>query len=203
MKTTLTTLCALTAFAGIALAAPDTFDFKDAKGGNKADFKLVAPKETIQGSANGVSGTVQFDPANPAATKGKIVVASKSLTVPNPLMKTHLHSATWLDVDKYPEISFEIKELKNVKTEADKISADAVGTFKMKDASKDMTVPVTINYLKDKLAERMPGKKGDLLVVRSSFSIQRSDFNVNAHQNEDKVSDKIDLTLGIAGAAAK
>jgi polyisoprenoid-binding protein YceI len=203
MKATFTTLCVLTAFAGIALAAPDTFDFKDPKNGNDTAFKLVAPKETIEGHANGVTGTVQFDPANPAATKGKIVVASKSLTVPNGLMKTHLHSATWLEVDKYPEISFEVKELKNVKTDGDKINADAVGTFKMKDASKDMTIPVMLTHLKDKLAERMPGKKGDLLVVRSTFSILRSDFNVNAHKNEDKVADKIDLSLGIAGAAAK
>jgi hypothetical protein len=44
---------------------------------------------------------------------------------------------------------------------------------------------------------------GDLLVVRANFTIQRSEFNVNAHQNEDKVSDKIELTLGIAGAAAR
>jgi polyisoprenoid-binding protein YceI len=203
MKTTISTLLVLTTFAGIALAGPDSFDFKDPKNGNNADFKLVAPKETIEGHANGVSGTIQFDAANPAATKGKIVVASKSLTVPNAMMKGILHGPMWLDVEKYPEISFEVKELKNVKTEADKISADAAGTFKMKDASKEMTIPVTLTYLKDKLAERMPGKKGDLLVVRSTFSIQRSDFNVNPHQNEDKVADKIDLTLGIAGAAAK
>jgi len=190
-------------FAGLALAAPDTFDFKDPKNANDAKFKLVAPKETIEGHANGVSGAVEFDAANPAATKGKIVVASKSLTVPNGLMKTHLHSATWLEVDKYPEISFEVKELKNVKPEGDKISADAVGTFKMKDVSKEMTIPVTLTHLKDKLAERMPGKKGDLLVVRSTFSVLRSDFNVNAGQNEDKVANKIDLTLGMAGASAK
>ena len=57
--------------------------------------------------------------------------------------------------------------------------------------------------LKDKLSQRVPGKQGDLLVVRTSFSIQRSDFNLNAHENEDKVSDTIELTLGIAGAAAR
>src|SRR5262245_33342984 len=116
MKATFTTLFASTFLAGIAFAAPDTFDFKDAKGGNTASFKLVDPKETIEGTANGVTGTISFDAANPAATKGKIVVAAKSLTVPNGMMKSHMHGATWLEVDKYPEISFEVKELKNVKT---------------------------------------------------------------------------------------
>ena len=203
MKSSLTTLFVLTALTGIALAAPETFDFKDPKGGNLVTFKLVAPKETIEGTANGITGKITFDPANPAATKGKILVEAKSLTVPNGMMKQHLHSSTWIDAAKFTEISFEVKELKNVKTEGDKITADAIGSFSLKDATKEVTAPVTLTYLKDKLADRIPGQKGDLLVVRSTFSILRSDFNVNAHKNEDKVADKIELSLGIAGAAAK
>ena len=46
----------------------------------------------------------------------KIVVAANSLTVPNPMQKEHLHGANWLDVAKYPEITFEAKSLANVKT---------------------------------------------------------------------------------------
>jgi hypothetical protein len=62
---------------------------------------------------------------------------------------------------------------------------------------------VRLTYLKDKLAQRVPNMKGDLLVIRSNFSIKRSDFNINPGQIEDKVSEEIDLTLSIAGAAAK
>ena len=203
MKLQIVTLLALAALARTATAAPQTFDFKDPKNVNNAAFKLVAPKETIQGNANGISGTVTFDAENPAATKGKIIIDGKSLTVPNGTMKQHLQSAMWVDVAKYPEITFEIKELKNAKTEGDKITADAVGTFTLKDVSKEVTVPVTINYLKGKLAERVPGQNGDLLVVKSSFDIKRSDYNVNAHNGEDKVADKIELTLGVVGSAAK
>ena len=67
-----------------ASAAPQTFDFKDPKGVNNAVFKLDAPLEAINGSANGISGTVTFDPANPGATTGKIVVASSSCMCPIP-----------------------------------------------------------------------------------------------------------------------
>jgi polyisoprenoid-binding protein YceI len=203
MKSLFPRFVILAALTGTLQAATETFDFKDPKNGNTAVFKLIAPKETIQGSANGISGTVTFDPQNPAATKGRILVTAKSLAVPNPIMKMHLHGSTWLDVQTYPEIVFEVKEMKNVKTESDKTSADVSGTFTLKGVSKELTVPVTLTYLKDKLSQRQPGVKGDLLVVRTTFSIQRSDFNVNAHQNEDKVSDKIELTLGIAGAAAQ
>jgi len=39
---------------------------------NNAVFKLDAPLEAINGSANGITGTVVFDPENPAATRGKM-----------------------------------------------------------------------------------------------------------------------------------
>jgi polyisoprenoid-binding protein YceI len=116
MKTKVHFLLALACLSSAALAAPETFDFKDPKGVNNATFKLDAPLEALNGNATGISGTVTFDPADPAATKGKIVVASSSLHVGNPMQQQHMLSDKWMDAAKYPEISFEAKELKNVKT---------------------------------------------------------------------------------------
>src|SRR3954465_4886484 len=156
-------------------AAPIQFDFKDPKGVNTILFKTDAPLESINGTANGISGTVSYDPANPAATKGKIIVSANSLHVGNPMQKEHLHSDKWLDVTKYPEISFEISSLKNVKTENNVTTADATGTFSLHGVSKEITVPVKLTYLKDRLKART-GKEGDLLVIRSNFTIKRGDF---------------------------
>jgi polyisoprenoid-binding protein YceI len=193
----------LAALISRAPAGPLSFNFKDPKGVNNVGFKLDAPLEAINGSASGITGTVVFDPANPAKTQGKIIVASSSLHVPNPMMKEHLHGAKWLDVAHYPEITFEAKELKNVKPDGDTVTADAQGIFTLKGISKEMTVPVKLTYLKDKLAARVPNQQGDLLVIRSTFAIKRSEFNIMPGQSEDKVSDAIELTLSIAGAAPR
>lgn len=202
MKKCLVTLLVAGGVALVASAAPQSFDFKDPKGVNNAVFKLDAPLEAINGSANGVSGTVEFDADKPAATKGKIVVASKSLTVGNTMMQEHMHSEGWLDVAKHPEISFALKELKDVKTEGTVTTATAVGTFALKGVEKEITAPVKLTYLKGKLADRSGGQmKGDLLVIRSTFSIKRADFNIKPGQAEDKVANEIELTLSIAGAA--
>jgi polyisoprenoid-binding protein YceI len=203
MKTKLVFFLILTCAGSAAMAAPETFDFKDPKGVNNAVFKTDAPLESINGTATGISGTVTFDPENPAATKGKIVVAGSSLHVPNPTMQGHLQGAQWLDVTKHPEITFEAKSLKNVKTEGDTTTADATGTFTIKGVSKEITVPVKFTYLKDKLSDRFPSQKGDLLVIRSNFSIKRSDFNINPGKMEDKVSNTIELALSIAGASPR
>jgi polyisoprenoid-binding protein YceI len=189
--------------AATVYAAPESFDFKDPKGVNNAAFNLDAPLESVNGSASGITGTVSYDPENPGATTGKIVVAADSLTVPNPMQKEHLHSANWLDVAKYPEITFEAKSLANVKTDGNVTSADATGTFTLHGVSKDITVPVKLTYLKDKLSARVPNLKGDLLVIRANFTINREDFDIQKGHFEDKVSPTINLTLSIAGAAVQ
>jgi polyisoprenoid-binding protein YceI len=203
MKTHLTIVFTCIGFAASVLAGPETFDFKDPKGVNNAGFKVDAPLESINGSANGVSGTVTFDPEHPGATTGKIVVAANTLMLPNTMQQGHMRGGQWMDVAKFPEISFEEKELRNTKTEGDVTTADAVGTFTCKGVSKEMTIPIKLTYLKGKLGQRVPNMNGDLLVIRSNFSIKRSDFNINPGKFEDKVSDEINLTLSVAGASAQ
>jgi polyisoprenoid-binding protein YceI len=202
MKTQLAILT-LIGVTGIAFGVPQTFDFKDPKGINNAGFKLDAPLEAINGSASGVSGIVTFDPENPGATHGKITVATGSLMLPNPMQRQHMLSDKWLDATKFPEITFESKAFKNVKTAGDTATADVTGTFTLKGISKELTVPVKLTYLKDKLGDRVPNQKGDLLVIRASFTIRRGDFNIMPGQFEDKVSDTIEITLSIAGASPK
>jgi polyisoprenoid-binding protein YceI len=203
MNKSLIALIGLTSLTTLALAEPESFDFKDPKGVNNAVFKLDATLEAIQGSANGITGLVTFDPENPGATKGSIVVAASTLNVPNPIMKGHLHSAAWLDVEKYTNITFVAKELKNVKTEGNNTTADALGTLTIKDVSREITAPVKLTYLKDKLGQRVPNMKGDLLVIRSTFTIKRSDFGINPSAPEASVSNDIEISLSVAGAAPR
>jgi polyisoprenoid-binding protein YceI len=196
-----TTLLAATV---LAHAEEITFDFTDPKGVNNAVFKLDAPLESINGTANGISGTVTTDPNNPEDIKGKIIVAAKSLTVPNPVMLEHMQGPQWLDVATHPEISFEVKEVSNQKKDGNTGTADVKGTFTLKGVSKEITVPVKVTYLPGKLADRTNGKmQGDLLVIRTNFKINRGEFGIKEGENLDKVSDEIDISLSIAGAAPK
>lgn len=203
VKSVILTLIAAGVLSSTARATQQTFDFKDPKGVNNVVFKLDAPLEAINGSANGITGTVRFDPEKPAALSGKIIVASSTLHVPNPMMKTHLHGDQWMNVTKFPEITFETKQLKNPHTTGELTSGEMIGTLTILGVSKEVTVPVKVTYLKDKLGQRIPNLKGDLLVIRSNFAIKRTDFGINPKAPEDKVSDTIDLSLSIAGAASK
>ena len=194
----------LVASTAALVAAPIDFDFKDPKGVNTVIFKTDAPLESINGTASGISGTVSFDPGNPAAIKGRIVVAAKSLHVPNPTMKEHLQGDGWLDVAKHPEITFEVVSTKNAKTEGNATTLEVTGNMTIKGVTKSLTVQAKVTYLKDKLKARGgSNKEGDLLVLRASFPIKRSDFGINASKFEEKVSNEIELTFSLAGMAPR
>jgi polyisoprenoid-binding protein YceI len=187
----------------VAWAAPQTFDFKDPKGVNNVVFKTDAPLESINGTATGISGNAAFDPENPGGIKGKIIVEAASLHVPNPMMKEHLQSDKWLDVAKNPQITFEVLSADKVKTTGNVTTAEVTGTMTVKGVSQKVTVPVKMTYLKDKLKDRFPKLQGDLLVIRASFNIKRSDYGINKGSFEDKVADEIELNLSLAGQSPR
>ena len=62
-----------------------------------------------------------------------------------------------------------------------------------------------MTYLADKLGARVgdPKVQGDLLVLRATFQINRSDFNIMPGAMTDKVAESIRLSLSIAGAAPR
>jgi polyisoprenoid-binding protein YceI len=202
-KRILTTLSAVAALAS-AHAADTTFDFKDPKGVNNVVFKLDAPLESINGTANGVSGTITFDPENPGAAKGKIVVQTSSLTVTNSVMQEHLQGPEWLNAAKNPEITFEITKISDVEKDGAKTEVDVTGNFTLNGITKEIKADAKVTYLPGKLGDRTGGKlQGDLLVIRSEFEIKRSDFGIKPGEYADKVSETIELHLSIAGSAPK
>ena len=190
----------LSVTSGVLSADSIKFDFRDSKKVNNVVFLMDAPLESINGTATGVSGTVSFDPAKPAATTGKIVLATSSLHVDNPLMKKHMLDEGWMHVSKFPTIEFVAVKMTNVKTSGTTIIATIAGKLTVKGITKKVSVPVRLTYLKGMLIKRnrVPG---DLLVLRCDFTIKRSDYGINAGNNEEKVSDEIELKLRVAGAA--
>lgn len=200
MKRSLLALASVLTVALTSYAESIDFDLNDPKGVNNIVFLLDAPLESINGTATGITGNVSYDPSNPAATTGKIVVAVGSMSVANPKMLEHIMGRQWMNAKKFPKITFELTSLADIDQNGDKVQAKAVGVMSIKDVSKDLEIPVSFTYLKGKLKDRQD-TPGDILVVRSSFSITRGDFNVNAGKNLDKVADEVELRLSLAGIA--
>jgi len=187
--------------SGLTLGAgPIKFDFKDPKNINNVIFQMDAPLESINGSGDGIAGTVQFDPDNPSSTKGTILLDAASLHVGNPVLKEHIHGSDWMNVKKYPTISFKLTKLENIRKKGIDVFADAKGKMTIRNVTIEMNAPVRITYLKG-LLEKRNRVAGDLLVIRSKFVVKRDDFGIRAGEKLEKVANEIEISLNVAGAA--
>jgi len=186
--------------SAMRLFEPRTYDFKDPKGVNGMTFFVDSLVEPIYGTASGVSGTVSFDPAAPEQLSGKIVVDTASLKTLNVSMSDHLQSERWLDAAKYPTIEFASTSVKNVKPqEAGVWTADVVGQFSLHGVSKEMTIPVKVTYLQGGQEKRMQGRRGDLVVLRTNFSLNLKDFGIDGRAPVERVGESVEIRVAIAG----
>lgn len=200
-------LAAIIAIAGShAFLTSQTFDFHDPKGVNSVSIIIDAPLEPVRGHATGVSGTVVFDPANPAKSTGNIAVSTAKLQLASADMTTAMLQDWCLDSAKFPTIQFEIKKVRDVKKVNDgEWNATVDGTFTVKGVSKPMTVKASAMLLPNKIKDRggMEGKQGDLLQIKSKFSFNRLDYGVAPDLSTNLIGNKIDIDVAVIGVCPK
>ena len=183
------------------LGASKSFDFKDPKGVNTIIFQMDALLESINGSAGGISGGVSFDISKPEETKGSIILDASSLRVDNSVLQEHMHGEDWLDVKKFPHIEFSLSKLNEISITDRTIKAQADGKMTIRNTTVKMKVPVELTYLPNMLEKRNK-VPGDLLIVRSKFTVKRDDFGIQPGKYLDKVANDIQISINLAGAHA-
>ena len=183
-------------------ASAINFDFKDPKGVNSIIFQMDAPLESINGSGDGIYGEITYNPKKPEDTKGTIFLDAKSLHVGNPVLKEHMHGEDWLNVEKYGQIKFQLSKLHNIKKTKNDLLAEAKGKMSIRNITIEMNIPIKITYLKDLLIKRNR-TRGDLLIIRSKFTVKRDDFDIQKGEKLEKVANNIEISLNLAGAAPK
>ncbi|MBS1719239.1 MAG: YceI family protein [Armatimonadetes bacterium] len=193
----------LVGFRGVL--APITFDMKDPKGVSGLTIKVESMLEPVRGHATGISGNIVFDPEHPEKSSGKIVVDAKTTMLGSEGLTQAMHQSWCMDVDKYPTIEFAVKKIDRVKkTGADTWTAQVTGDFTFHGVTKTITVNASATHLPNSIKKRggMP-KDGDLLIVRSAFSIKRSDYKVAPDLSTTMIGDTIELDLATVGVAPK
>src|ERR1700761_7313033 len=67
----------------------------------------------VRGGFSNVTGTVDWDPANPSAAKVDAVIDATTINTNEPARDTHLKSADFLDTEKFPTIAFANSKVKS------------------------------------------------------------------------------------------
>lgn len=178
-----------------------SFNFEDKAGRNQITFFSTTPLEDINGTVNAISGNLSFDVSNFAKTaKGKIVVKVASMNTGIDLRNSHMKSANWLNEKKYPEITFELKTVYDVKQSADnKLEFKAKGSFTLHGVTKEITVDAEAVYL-DENEQTQKRAPGDLIGLKTKFKVKLSDYDVDNAVIGSKVSEDIEITVNIVGS---
>lgn len=93
---------------------------------------------TVRGRFTKVDADLELDnPEDPSTARGAVTIDAKSIDTGNEQRDGHLRSADFLDVEKYPTITFAIR---SVEPEGDVYKATGDLTI------RDVTKPITLDY---------------------------------------------------------
>ena len=125
---------------------------------------------TVRGAFTKVSGTVQYDPADPAKSIIEATIDATSIDTRNDMRDKDLRGANFFDVEKFPTLTFKSKHV------------DAAGTGKLK-VSGDLTmhgVTKEVVLDVDGLAAPVKDGRGNLhLGASASTTVNRTDFGIS------------------------
>ena len=93
---------------------------------------------TVKGRFTDVSGTVTIDEANPAASRTEITITAASIDTREPQRDTHLRSGDFLDVEKFPQLTF-----RSTKIDGDAREFKMTGDLTIHGVTRPITLDVT------------------------------------------------------------
>lgn len=185
-------LLPLLALSTSAFAATYTVDASHSRVGFSVSHMMVS---TVRGEFGVVSGTVNWDPAKPAATTVEATVGVTSVDTRDAKRDEHLRSPDFFDIATFPEMKFTSKAVKNVK----KDTFDLVGDLTIRGVTKEVTFKV--NTLP---AERKDPWGNFKTGTRAVATINRQDYGVTWNTAldgggvivGDQVTIELDVELG-------
>ena len=133
-----------------------------------------------------VSGTFDFDPAQPAKSSIDVQVPMSSLSTGIAKLDAHMNGPDMFDAEKFPTASFKSGKV----TVLGKDRLSVAGELTIRGVTKPVSFDVTINK-----AETDPVRKTAAAGFDASTTIKRSDFGIGFML--PKVADEVKLSISM------
>ena len=123
----------------------------------------------VRGTFSGVTGTVNYDPANPSAATVEATIDVNSINTNDEKRDGHLKSPDFFDAAQYPTITFKSKKVEKTGDGSFKV----VGDLTIRGVSKEETLTVedVSNETKDPWGNTRIGAAAKTKVKRSEFGL--------------------------------
>jgi len=157
---------------------------------------------TVRGDMGKITGTVNFDPAKPAAGSIEATIDVSGIDTREPGRDKHLKSADFFDVEKFPTATFKSKKIEPAAGGGFKVTGDLT----MKGVTKEVVLDVEAlrPAIKDQRGNARTGTAATTKLNRQDFGISWSrTLDGGGLVVSDEVSITIDVELVGAAPAAK
>ena len=146
----------------------------------------------VKGEFDKVSGTVNFDPANPSASTVEATVDVASVSTREEQRDAHLKSPDFFDVEKFPTITFKSKKV--TATGADRFTV--VGDLTIHGVTKEVSLQVEelTEEAKDPWGNMRRGASAKTRINRKDFGMH---FNMALETGGIMVGEEVDLTIDV------
>lgn len=146
----------------------------------------------VKGEFDKVSGTIEFDPADPAASKVSAAIDVASISTREADRDNHLKSPDFFDAAKFPQITFESK---SVSKGADG-SYKVIGDLTIHGVTKPVTLDVeaVTDEVTDPWGFMRRGASATTRISRKEFGME---FNMVLDTGGVMVGDHVDITLDL------
>ena len=146
----------------------------------------------VKGEFDKISGTVNFDPANPTASTVEASIETASISTRDQQRDTHLKSGDFLDVEKFPAITFKSKTV----TSTGAGNFTVAGDLTIHGVSKEVTLDVEelTEETKDPWGNMRRGATAKTRINRKDFGMN---FNVALEAGGFVVGEDVDLTIDV------
>lgn len=165
---------ALVATLGLCLAATqaahatETYTIDNVHSG--VTFKIRHLVAKTAGRFDTFSGTIVVDREDMTKSTVELTIDAASIDTDSEKRDTHLKSADFFDVEKFPSITF--KSSKIAKTAENQYAV--TGDFTMHGVTKTITIPVEVLGFGPS-----PWGKGGMAGFETNFKINRQDYGIN------------------------
>ena len=185
------------ALSGVSDAFAQSRGFRTVSG-CRMQFVSTAPLETTTGVSTTMTGQFQLDPANLAASRGRIQVPISSIRTGSDLRDEHLRSANWLDAASNPNAVFEITGVEGatalVAGQVTRVTL--VGSFSVHGVTRPLRAQAQVRWMPASPELAAQGITNDLIHAQASFTVNLPDHNVNVNPLVRlKISDQIRVNV--------
>ena len=144
----------------------------------------------VKGDFDKVTGTIEYDDANPAAATINVTIDVASISTREPQRDAHLKSADFFDAEKFPTITFVSKEL----AKSGEDSFEVVGELTIHGVTKtvDLNVEDVTPEVKDPFGLFRRGASAKTTILRSDFGLV---YNSVLEAGGVAISDEVHITI--------